>query len=104
MVCSIYIPVFSRLETKIIEKMVKNPQKWPKMAFKIFLKYFNFFFGQKWSNKRCSYWSELTPCQISKKSEKIFRGMPAQACLGRFWAQKRTLTDFCSKTVIFRNR
>ena len=103
MVCSIYKPIFSRLETKILEKMAKIPkngQKWPI----IFFKYFKFFFGQKWSNKRCSYWSELTPCQISKKSEKIFRGMPAQACLGAFWAQKLTLTDFCSKTVIFRNR
>ena len=51
-------------------------------------------FGQKWSHKRCLYWSELTPCQISKKSEKIFRGVAAKACLGTFWAQKQTLTDF----------
>ena len=43
MVCSIYKPIFSRLETKILEKMAKNPKKWPKMAFKFFLEYFNFF-------------------------------------------------------------
>ena len=43
MVCSIYIPIFSRLETKILEKMAKNPQIWPKMAYKNYLKYFKFF-------------------------------------------------------------
>ena len=80
MVYSVFLRIFSPIEAYPVKKMTKNRQKWLKMAFKIFLEYFNFFFGRKWSNKRCSYWSELTPCRISKKSKKIFRGMPAQAC------------------------
>ena len=49
-------------------------------------------FRQKWSQKRCSYWSEVTPCQIFKKCDNIFRGMTDQACLGTFFA-KNTYFD-----------
>ena len=41
--------------------MTQNDQKWSKMTFS----------DLGANSKKCFYWSKLTSCQISKKSEKI---------------------------------
>ena len=82
--------------------MAKTPQKWPKMAYKNFRKYFNFFFGQKWSNKRCLYWSALTLCQISKKSKNIDFACDFEIFSTLKISQNQPKTDSGSRTDVFR--